>query len=253
MLRDAGFDMDLGGDDIISVQYQNANNSVRVSDEFMRAVEATDDEGEPSGCAPGRPVRSSRPSTPAICSARSRRPRGSAPIPGIQYDDTINDWHTSPESGPDHRVQPVQRVHAPGQFLLQPGFAEPDEVPVRRRRVRRADLRQGGGVRHHRDGHLDLLRRLPDPADRRDHARFPAAGHRLRQPGRAADGHRARLRLGGRPVARRGHHLADDAVSPTAVRPSWPASSARTTGTPATPTRTSGSSASTPPPTTTSG
>ena len=39
VLRDAGFDMDLGGKDIISVQYQNANNSVRVSDEFMHAVE----------------------------------------------------------------------------------------------------------------------------------------------------------------------------------------------------------------------
>ena len=38
-LRDAGFDMDLGGKDITSVQYQNANNSVRVTDEFMRAVE----------------------------------------------------------------------------------------------------------------------------------------------------------------------------------------------------------------------
>ena len=38
-LRDAGFDMDLGGRDITSVQYQNANNSVRVTDEFMRAVE----------------------------------------------------------------------------------------------------------------------------------------------------------------------------------------------------------------------
>src|ERR1700731_342038 len=43
VLRDAGFDMDLGGKDIVSVQYQNANNSVRVSDEFMRAVE----EGKP--------------------------------------------------------------------------------------------------------------------------------------------------------------------------------------------------------------
>ncbi|MGH3416771.1 MAG: vitamin B12-dependent ribonucleotide reductase, partial [Actinocrinis sp.] len=39
VLRDAGFDMDLGGSDITSVQYQNANNSVRVNDEFMRAVE----------------------------------------------------------------------------------------------------------------------------------------------------------------------------------------------------------------------
>jgi ribonucleoside-diphosphate reductase alpha chain len=44
-LRDAGFDMDLGGKDIVSVQYQNANNSVRASDEFMRAVE----EGKPFG------------------------------------------------------------------------------------------------------------------------------------------------------------------------------------------------------------
>ncbi len=40
VLRDGGFDMDLGGKDIASVQYQNANNSVRVSDEFMRAVES---------------------------------------------------------------------------------------------------------------------------------------------------------------------------------------------------------------------
>ena len=43
VLRDAGFDMDLGGKDITSVQYQNANNSVRVSDEFMNAVEKLDE------------------------------------------------------------------------------------------------------------------------------------------------------------------------------------------------------------------
>ena len=48
-LRDAGFDMDLGGRDIVSVQYQNANNSVRVTDEFMRAVE----DGTDSACAAG--------------------------------------------------------------------------------------------------------------------------------------------------------------------------------------------------------
>ena len=45
VLRDAGYDMDLGGKDITSVQYQNANNSVRVSDEFMRALEADEDFG----------------------------------------------------------------------------------------------------------------------------------------------------------------------------------------------------------------
>ena len=39
VLRDAGFDMDLDGSDSHSTQYQNANNSVRVTDDFMRAVE----------------------------------------------------------------------------------------------------------------------------------------------------------------------------------------------------------------------
>ena len=53
VLRDAGFDMDLGGRDITSVQYQNANNSVRVTDEFMRAVE----EKASSGCGRGWTTR----------------------------------------------------------------------------------------------------------------------------------------------------------------------------------------------------
>ncbi len=75
-LRDAGFDMDLGGVDITSVQYQNANNSVRVTDEFMRAVE---DGTDLRAARPAGPARSSRPSTPASCGARSPRPRGSAP------------------------------------------------------------------------------------------------------------------------------------------------------------------------------
>jgi ribonucleoside-diphosphate reductase alpha chain len=52
-LRDAGYDMDLGGKDITSVQYQNANNSVRVSDEFMRAVE----DGAEFGCGPASTAR----------------------------------------------------------------------------------------------------------------------------------------------------------------------------------------------------
>src|ERR1700756_249089 len=54
-LRDAGFDMDLGGRDITSVQYQNANNSVRVSDEFMRAVEK-DEDFDLKARSPGEPV-----------------------------------------------------------------------------------------------------------------------------------------------------------------------------------------------------
>jgi ribonucleoside-diphosphate reductase alpha chain len=94
-LRDAGFDMDLGGKDIVSVQYQNANNSVRVSDEFMRAVEAGGDFG----------LRSRR--TGEVIEKvdakdlfrRIAKAAWECADPGIQYDDTINDWHTNPETG----------------------------------------------------------------------------------------------------------------------------------------------------------
>jgi ribonucleoside-diphosphate reductase alpha chain len=94
-LRDAGFDMDLGGKDIVSVQYQNANNSVRVSDEFMRAVEDGTEfalrgrmNGEVIETVDARTLWKKLGQAAWECAD-----------PGIQYDDTINDWHTNPESG----------------------------------------------------------------------------------------------------------------------------------------------------------
>jgi ribonucleoside-diphosphate reductase alpha chain len=94
-LRDAGFDMDLGGKDIISVQYQNANNSVRVSDEFMRAVEKGEDFGL-VGRASGEVIE--RVDARALFTKMAQAAWACAD-PGIQYDDTINDWHTNPETG----------------------------------------------------------------------------------------------------------------------------------------------------------
>jgi ribonucleoside-diphosphate reductase alpha chain len=95
VLRDAGFDMDLGGKDIASVQYQNANNSVRVSDEFMRTVErggqfdlAARLTGETVETVDARGLFRSMAKAAWECAD-----------PGIQYDGTINDWHTNPESG----------------------------------------------------------------------------------------------------------------------------------------------------------
>ncbi len=95
VLRDAGFDMDLGGNDITSVQYQNANNSVRVSDEFMRAVE--------NGTEFGLRARKTGEVIETVDARDLWRKIATAAWecadPGIQYDDTINDWHTNPETG----------------------------------------------------------------------------------------------------------------------------------------------------------
>lgn len=98
-LRDAGFDMDLGGDDIISVQYQNANNSIRVSDEFMRAVEATTDEDAGFGLRARQTGEVIETVDARELFGKITKAAWECADPGIQYDDTINDWHTSPESG----------------------------------------------------------------------------------------------------------------------------------------------------------
>ena len=94
-LRDAGFDMDLGGADIVSVQYQNANNSVRVSDEFMTAVE-NGGGFDLRGRLDGQTIET-------IDAKKLFRTISQAAWecadPGLQYDDTINDWHTCPETG----------------------------------------------------------------------------------------------------------------------------------------------------------
>ncbi|MFJ6197109.1 vitamin B12-dependent ribonucleotide reductase [Micromonospora sp. NPDC092111] len=94
-LRDAGFDMDLGGNDIVSVQYQNANNSVRVSDEFMTAVE-NGGGFDLRGRLDGQTIET-------VDAQKLFRTISQAAWecadPGLQYDDTINDWHTCPETG----------------------------------------------------------------------------------------------------------------------------------------------------------
>ena len=95
VLRDAGFDMDLGGADITSVQYQNANNSVRVSDEFMRAVEAGGEFGLRSR-TDGEVIETVN---AGELFTKVAKAAWACADPGIQYDDTINDWHTNPETG----------------------------------------------------------------------------------------------------------------------------------------------------------
>ncbi len=95
VLRDAGYDMDLGGKDIVSVQYQNANNSVRVSDAFMRAVQ-DDKPFDLTARGDGSTIETLQATNLFTKIATAA---WECADPGIQYDDTINDWHTTPESG----------------------------------------------------------------------------------------------------------------------------------------------------------
>ena len=95
-LRDAGFDMSIDGEGFHSIQYQNANNSVRITDEFMRAVE-NDEKWHLIARTTGQPVGEPIPARQLMQEIAEAAWR--CADPGLQYDTTINAWHTNPNSG----------------------------------------------------------------------------------------------------------------------------------------------------------
>jgi ribonucleoside-diphosphate reductase alpha chain len=95
-LRDAGFDMSIDGEGFYSIQYQNANNSVRVTEEFMRAVE-NDEDWHLIARTTGEPIGDPVPARELMREIAEAAWR--CADPGVQYDTTINQWHTSPNSG----------------------------------------------------------------------------------------------------------------------------------------------------------
>jgi ribonucleoside-diphosphate reductase alpha chain len=95
VLQQAGFDMSLDGKDIFSVQYQNANNSVRVTDDFMRAVEQ-DLDWDLVGSKDGKVYKTVKARDLWHQIAKSA---WECADPGLQFDTTINHWHTTPKAG----------------------------------------------------------------------------------------------------------------------------------------------------------
>jgi ribonucleoside-diphosphate reductase alpha chain len=94
-LQEAGFDMSLDGKDSFSVQYQNANNSVRVSDEFMQAV-LDDADWDLKAVTTGKTVDTVR---ARELFRQFAEAAWECADPGMQFDTTINHWHTTPKAG----------------------------------------------------------------------------------------------------------------------------------------------------------
>ena len=147
-LIDAGYDGSFTGPAYASVFFQNSNNSVRVTDEFMRAV--LDDKpwqtrsittGEVMDTYKARDLMHDIAEATHVCGD-----------PGMQFDTTTNDWHTCPNTARINALEPVLGVHVPRRLGVQPGVDQPDEVRRRSGRVRRRQVRRRLPQPDHRAG-----------------------------------------------------------------------------------------------------
>jgi ribonucleoside-diphosphate reductase alpha chain len=94
-LESLGWDMTLDGKDSFSVQYQNANISVRVTDEFMQAVE-DDGDWDLKAVTTGKTVRTVK---ARDLYRQFAEAAWECADPGMQFDTVINHWHTTPKAG----------------------------------------------------------------------------------------------------------------------------------------------------------
>ena len=181
--------------------FQNSNNSVRVTDDFMDAV-----------------IRDKEWHTRAVTSRRSRwipckarelmREMAEAAHlcgdPGIQFDTTVNDWHTCAELRAHQRQQPLLGIHVPRRQRVQPGLAEPDEASAKPTGEFDVEaFRHAVAIMIIAQEIIIDRASYPTPADHHQFQALPPAGAGLCQPGRAADGQRAALRQRRRPRAGR--------------------------------------------------
>ena len=148
-LIDAGYDGSFTGPAYASVFFQNSNNSVRVTDEFMRAV-VDDGEWQTRAVLPPHDVMDTYKARDLMRHDRGRHVGLRRSRHAVRHDDQR--LAHLPEHGADQREQPVLRVHVPRRLGVQPRVDQPDEV--RPHRYRRAD------------GEFDVGRRSRRPAGR---------------------------------------------------------------------------------------
>ena len=204
VLRDAGFDMDLDGADSHSIQYQNANNSVRVTDEFMQAV-VDDADWHLRAVTTGEIVKTVK---ARDLMRQISQATWECADPGMQFDTTINRWHTAANTGRINGSNPCSEyMHLDNSAcnlaslnLLK--FLDDDDD------VRRRGLQGRGRGRVHRPGDPRRQRRLPDRGDRRDLAGASASSASATPTSAPAHGARPALRLRRRPGLGGRHHRA---------------------------------------------
>ncbi len=206
VLEAAGYDMSLDSPDWASIQYQNANNSVRVSDAFMEAV-SEGKEWNLTARTDGTVVETvdARKLMRQVAEAAWR-----CADPGVQYDTTINSWHTLPNTGRINASNPCSEYMSIDDSAC-------NLASLNLMKFRREDGELDVDAFEHavdiglpRTGDPRRLLVLPDARDRAEREGVPPARPRLREPRRAADGARAAVRLGRGPRLRGRDHGADD-------------------------------------------
>ena len=190
-----------------SVFFQNSNNSVRVTDDFMRAV-LDDGEWQTQAVTTRRGdghLQGARPDA-----ADRRGHAGSAAIPGMQFDTTVNEWHTCPNTARINASNPCSEY-----MFLDDSACNLASINLMKF-VKDDGEFDVGGVQgrvphaHHGAGDHRRQRELSDEGDREEQPRLPAARPRLREPRRAADVARPAVRQRRGPRLRGGDHRGDD-------------------------------------------
>ena len=178
------YDADWDSEAYLTVSGQNSNNSVRVTDDFLRSVEAGGKwdltwrkNGEVAKTVEARELWEKIGEAAWACAD-----------PGIQFHTTVNDWHTCVVVRRDPRLEPVLGIHVPRRHGVQSRVAEFADVPRRHdQAIQRRVLRARRPALDHRARNLGDDGELPLEEHRRAPLPLPHARPRLRQPRRAPD------------------------------------------------------------------
>ena len=157
-LIDAGYDGSFTGPAYSSVFFQNSNNSVRVTDDFMRAV-LDDGAWDTHAVRDGEVVDTYKARDLMRLIAEGTHVCGD---PGMQFDTTVNEWHTCPETGRINASNPCSEYMFLDDSACNLASINLMKFVRERRRVRRRVLQGRDPDADHRAGDHRRQRELPD-------------------------------------------------------------------------------------------